>query len=574
MTRIGKLASVAVIVLATAAGVASASATIPTTALPLSATGEDVNDPQVAVDPNGNAFYAWVRDEPGAGTLKFIQAARVSSTGTVGTVHTVSIGTESASSPAIAASSDGTGIVVWQEFQSGSSDRRIRSARINANGTLGTTQTMSNLANDVTDPDVGIDGTGKALVVWTNLDGNDAIEARTRSAADALGSIEDAASQATVDAQTPDLAVAPSGVAILAFHRAGALEDVRFRRRLANGTWDGGNFGTGLRANPVAGTRDSPQVAVDPTGDADAVVVWRETFSGNTVIQSRRVESTETEDLAGPLGNPSDSSQNADQPQVDVDGNGIAYLTWRRSNGTVTVPQFRFLSTSGFPGATTHNLNPTGALSADQPQVAVDTAGNATFVWRFGLNIETRSLPGGPGGTLTPIQALTTTGSNTEPRVDANAAGARWGAYRLDTAGNDQAFGFFDLTAPTGPDTTPPDTVITSGPADGSTTSQTTVTFGFTNVPEEAVTFQCSVDGGAFGPCSGPGAAHTAGPLAPGAHTFQVGAVDTSLNADPTPAQSTFTVIASPTTPAKKKCKKGRKLKKGKCVKKKRKRKR
>jgi hypothetical protein len=216
------------------------------------------------------------------------------------------------------------------------------------------------------------------------------------------------------------------------------------------------------------------------------------------------------------------------------------------------------------------NLNPSGTANADQPQVAVDTAGNATFVWRFGLNIETRSLPGGPGGTLTPIQALTTTGSNTEPRVDANAAGARWGAYRVDTAGNDQAFGFFDLTAPTGTDTTPPDTLITTGPANGSTTTETTATFGFTNDPDETVTFQCSLDGGAFGPCSGPGATHTVGPLAPGAHTFQVRAIDLNLNPDPSPAQSTFTVIAATprATPpvggqqagqSRKKCKKAKK---------------
>ena len=54
MTRriLSKLIPMVVLALATMAGVSSASTTIPTTALPLSLTGEDVNDPQVAVDPS------------------------------------------------------------------------------------------------------------------------------------------------------------------------------------------------------------------------------------------------------------------------------------------------------------------------------------------------------------------------------------------------------------------------------------------------------------------------------------------------------------------------------------------
>jgi hypothetical protein len=153
-----------------------------------------------------------------------------------------------------------------------------------------------------------------------------------------------------------------------------------------------------------------------------------------------------------------------------MDGAGTAYLTWRRNNGTVNVPQERTMAPDSTLG-TTADLNPAGTANGDQPQVAVDTAGNATFAWRFGLNIETRSLP--VGGALTSIQPLTTTGSNTEPRVEANAAGARWGAYRVDTVGNDQAFGFFDLTAPSIdiPPVTPTPPPATGTPAAGQPTA-------------------------------------------------------------------------------------------------------
>ena len=61
--------------------------------------------------------------------------------------------------------------------------------------------------------------------------------------------------------------------------------------------------------------------------------------------------------------------------------------------------------------------------------------------------------------------------------------------------------------------------------------------------------FECSVDTGSpnFGPCSGPGAAHTPpSPLSEGAHTFRVRATDAANNTDPTPASSTFTTVLDP----------------------------
>jgi hypothetical protein len=73
-------------------------------------------------------------------------------------------------------------------------------------------------------------------------------------------------------------------------------------------------------------------------------------------------------------------------------------------------------------------------------------------------------------------------------------------------------------------DTGPPVTRIVSGPAEGATTAATTATFGFTS--ENGATFQCSLDGGPFAACSGPGNVHTVSGLSDGAHTFAVRATD------------------------------------------------
>src|SRR6266511_1697258 len=93
----------------------------------------------------------------------------------------------------------------------------------------------------------------------------------------------------------------------------------------------------------------------------------------------------------------------------------------------------------------------------------------------------------------------------------------------------------------------PPETQIDSGPS--GITNDPTPTFTFSS-DEVNVTFGCSVDGAAFGACSGP-ASHTTGVLADGAHTFEVRAADAFGTADSSPASRAFTVdTTAPVAPA------------------------
>ena len=91
----------------------------------------------------------------------------------------------------------------------------------------------------------------------------------------------------------------------------------------------------------------------------------------------------------------------------------------------------------------------------------------------------------------------------------------------------------------------PPQTTITAGP--NGPNNDRTPTFSFTSSKPES-SFECSVDGGEFGPCSGNGV-HTTSELEEGAHTFRVRARDSSDTADPTPAKRSFTVdVTAPGT--------------------------
>src|SRR5947199_240574 len=96
-------------------------------------------------------------------------------------------------------------------------------------------------------------------------------------------------------------------------------------------------------------------------------------------------------------------------------------------------------------------------------------------------------------------------------------------------------------------DTTPPETSIESGPAEGSLTNSPQAAFTFSGTDDRtqatALGFNCSLDGAAFVACVNP---QTYTGLAGGQHAFMVRAVDAAGNVDPTPATRTWTVDTTP----------------------------
>jgi hypothetical protein len=90
------------------------------------------------------------------------------------------------------------------------------------------------------------------------------------------------------------------------------------------------------------------------------------------------------------------------------------------------------------------------------------------------------------------------------------------------------------------PDTTAPDTTISSGPS--ATTSDNTPTFAFT-ASESGSTFQCQLDSGAWASCTSP---WTTATLPDGPHSVSVRATDAAGNTDATPATRAFTVDTTP----------------------------
>ncbi|MEW5853280.1 MAG: hypothetical protein AB2A00_31155 [Myxococcota bacterium] len=88
-------------------------------------------------------------------------------------------------------------------------------------------------------------------------------------------------------------------------------------------------------------------------------------------------------------------------------------------------------------------------------------------------------------------------------------------------------------------DRTPPNTSITSGPLDPTNLDSAAFTFS----SSETSSFECSLDGAAFAPCSSP-ASYSA--LPGGSHNFLVRAVDVAGNIDGSPASFTWNIDRVP----------------------------
>jgi hypothetical protein len=147
---------------------------------------------------------------------------------------------------------------------------------------------------------------------------------------------------------------------------------------------------------------------------------------------------------------------------------------------------------------------------------------------------------------LAPLEASFSV-CNTQPKTYANLAD---GAYEfevraIDAAGNVQSTATaFDWTVDNSlADTTPPETSIATKPADPSDSSIATFTYASS---EPGSTFECKLDSAAFAACPSGGISYSA--LGEGQHTFQVRAIDSSENVDPSPAGYTFNVVLLPSS--------------------------
>jgi hypothetical protein len=175
---------------------------------------------------------------------------------------------------------------------------------------------------------------------------------------------------------------------------------------------------------------------------------------------------------------------------------------------------------------------------------AARSAGNA----RFGFSWQPKNLTGLGAAEFTAQTndiLARLAGAIADSSVSPEAAcGADWCNRELTGATFTTAWQTFATwTGPVPPDTTPPETTLTSAPPE--TVTAPSATFTFTS-SEDGSDFECALDGAPFTGCAS-FVVHNG--LAIGPHHFEVRAIDAAGNPDPTPAAHDWTVVDAPGRP-------------------------
>jgi hypothetical protein len=167
--------------------------------------------------------FTWLRFD---GNRDRAQGRTMTSAGALGATFTLTPSGPSARDPQVAIDASGDAVFTWQRFE-GDADR-IQARTRAADGTLGAIVNLSTAGQDAYAPQVASRDNGDRVFVWLRFDGtNDRVEARTMSAAGALGAVQ-TVSAAGADAKTPQVAIgATSGPAVATWERAGVVQASR-----------------------------------------------------------------------------------------------------------------------------------------------------------------------------------------------------------------------------------------------------------------------------------------------------------------------------------------------------------
>jgi len=304
------LAPLALLVLFLAfAGRAEAGAWGPS--VPISTAGQYSSHARLGSDAAGDQVAVWERV---AGTNEWVVEAAVRpAQGSWSTPVEVSTVAPGPRNPEVAVNSTGDAIVVWQ--QGTPSGAGIKAALGDASGNWGAPETVS-IGFDLSHPTVGIDSTGDAVAAWREELPNTEYGTGVRVLEGGTwGSLETyGPNSASYEGQR--LAVDPAGDAVLVLYYEGAIEAVS---RSAGGSWGAVETlksGGGTQIQP-------PQLAISANGEATAV--WANGSFSNATIEAARM------DVAGIWGNTEvlpALGTNLHQPSIAIDDAGKATAVW------------------------------------------------------------------------------------------------------------------------------------------------------------------------------------------------------------------------------------------------------
>lgn len=284
--------------------------------------------------------------------------------------------------PQVAVNPDGDAVAVWSAFNDTASQYVVEVAGRPAGGEWSDPVVVSE--NEVYDRDqeVAIDAQGNATVIWADIPPIPDVGFVVRSASRPSGGEWSAPVELSGGTlrSSPRLAVDAQGNVTAVWlgsapaSGGGFVDVVRSKSRPFGGTWSS----DAVDLSSDDGTAQAPRIVADPQGNTVAAWLWHGS-NGYVVQAARRVAGSDCWSAADDLG--SGSGNDGYSPQVAVDAQGNATAIWSSPAASGSVVRSRS-STVGGPWSSSINL----ATSNDDdtvgyPWVAADPQGNVTAIW-------------------------------------------------------------------------------------------------------------------------------------------------------------------------------------------------
>jgi hypothetical protein len=330
---------------------------------------------------------------------------------TFGSARRISPAGQDADRPRVGIDAAGNAVLMWRRFDG--TNLRMQARTRSASGALGAVQTLSPAGENSWWPIIAVNAAGDAVFGWLPFDEPfNRLKIRVRSAAGVWSAVQ-TVSPAGVEAGWPAIAIDSTGRALIVWQgHDGTNVRIQARARTAAGV-----LGAVQTLSPAGQDGWAPDVAIDT--NSRAIVTWYRFDGSRYRVQARTRSAGGT---LGPVETLSPESTSAQNPRVAIAPDRTAIFTWAASNASIQVQAVARAATGELSEVQT--LSPPGQ-HAQHARVAVDAAGNAVFVWSRpdGTDQRVQLRARSAAGVLSPVQTLSAAGTdawNPEVAVDAD----------------------------------------------------------------------------------------------------------------------------------------------------------
>ncbi len=384
--------------------------------------------PQIAVDPRGNAIAVWQSSDPNPANL---MARRFVVGSGWGAASAIGVPSDFAwCVPRVATDPAGNAMVVWCQFVNRWPNTDVMTNRFSIDAGWGSPTRIADAAGGVS-PALVTDLAGNVIVVWSRFQGDTDYMWATHYAAGRWSN-----SALLGRGVNPQISLDAHGNALAVWERATVLgwlgpqtrSEISSNRYLAGVGWGNESVFPGAESNKA------PSVAMTP--DGSAFLVWaNDRDAGSTILWTSHFDVSSGWDTPSRLD--AGVSPDAFTPQIAATGQGDAMAVWSQGDGTrYAVWASRYTMNVGWDTAIRID---TGHGDALRPQLAADGQGNAIVVWEQWDGPRptiwaNRYLVGAGWGAPAPVNQSTNGGSN--PQIGVSPVGnaiALWLGWEADS---------------------------------------------------------------------------------------------------------------------------------------------